>query len=525
MPALELPAPDVGGIIITTAQPPFLLQQMTGAAARRLGIRREGSVGRALADVVLDAEAWLQAITRAYATREEVTETLTLRDSDGKPHHMALTCVPILDATETPELILSVLEDAPLAPTAGMTDLAQAEAMARMLPIPAWLYDPRGRLRAVNEATLQLFQVSDFLQFVALVGATLAEQMTRLHPRLASVSAIASATEESIYTFTPDRMMMNGVERPWGSVLRRESAEPLRQDEMPVARALKRRSVANQLISLQHPIIEAELLVRCYAVPITDAGGRAIGALWLTIDATDELLQDGRRDAILALAGHDIRNPLTPARGLLQQLKVRLGKEGDRFTREMGYIDTVLAQLERIRQISSDLDAVGVTSAREGSLSMATCELVTLCRSVAQHQMERSPDVPIIVKANAEAIKGVWARLHLERALTMLVDSAARRSPPGRAVTLRLRQLRAQVKVEISDQGAALTPDRLDALRVVLDRGGAALALTHGWDLDLSTVQTLLALNRSRLYVASRPRTGTIFWFALPLPQPDSADM
>ena len=138
--------------------------------------------------------------------------------------------------------------------------------------------------------------------------------------------------------------------------------------------------------------------------------------------------------------------------------------------------------------------------------------------------MERHPDILIAVKSNAENIKGVWARLHLERAMTMLVDSAARRSPHGRAVTLRLRQLRTQVKVEITDQGEELAPERLDALRAVLGRGGAALALTEGWDLDLSTVQTLLALNRSRLDVASRPRAGTTFWFALPLPLPDPVE-
>ncbi len=523
VPPVE-PATDAGGIIITTAQPPFTLHQMNSEAGRRLGVSRTGTVGRALADIVPDTAAWRGAITQAAATREEVTRTLTLSGPDGALHHLSLTCLPILDDTTDPALVLSLLS-APLpAATVGITDLSGAEALAQMLPFPAWLYDPRGRLRAVNDATLRLFEVADFAGFVALVGATLGEQMTRLHPRLASPTAIARATEESIYTFTPDRVTMNGEERRWGSVMRREGAEPLRQEEMPVARALRRRIAANQLISLQHPILEAEVLVRSYAVPINDATGRAIGALWLTLDVTDDLLQEGRRDAILALAGHDIRNPLTPARGLLQQLKLRLGREGDRYTREMSYIDTVLNQLDRIRQISSDLDAVGITSYREATMSMATCELVTLSRTVAAQQIERHPDIVIAVKTNADSIKGVWARLHLERALTMLIDSAARRSPAGRAVTLRLRQLRTQVKVEISDQGAPLAPARLDALRTVLDRGGAALALTEGWDLDLSTVQTLLALNRSRLYVASRPRAGTTFWFALPLPLPDPVE-
>jgi signal transduction histidine kinase len=402
-------------------------------------------------------------------------------------------------------------------------DMAQLEHLQETLewlPAPAWLYDARGRLRAVNAATLRLFDVPDYAAFVAQAGGTLAEQMQRLRPRLASPAVIARATEESIYSFTPDRARFDGSEPAWGSARRRERSAVLRQDEMPVARALKKRPAPELLISLQHPAREAEIIVRASAAPMIE-NDRVSGAIMLTIDYTNEMLRDGRRDAILALAGHDIRNPLTPARGLLQQLRIRLAREGDRFTKEMEYIDRVLAQLDRIKQIAADLDAIAVTNRGDATASMASCDLVALCRSVTQRQMEHNPQVPVIVKTNAKEMKGVWSALHLERALVMLVDSAVRRTPPGRAVTIRLKQQRNQFKVEIADQGTGVATEHLEALRDVLSRGGAALALTHGWDLDLSTVQTMLALNGSRLNIANSTRGGTMLWFALPAPLPD----
>lgn len=401
-----------------------------------------------------------------------------------------------------------------------MVELEHVQEALAWLPAPAWLYDARGRLRAVNAATLRLFDVPDYAALVALIGAALPEQMLRLRPRLASASVIARATEESIYSFTPDRVRFDGSVAAWGSARRREQAAALRQDEMPIARALKKRATSEQLISLQHPTHEAEIIVRASAMPILE-NDRVSGVIMLTIDYTNEMLQDGRRDAILALAGHDIRNPLTPARGLLQQLRIKLGREGDRFTREIDYIDRVLAQLDRIKQIAADLDAIAVNSRGDATASMATCDLVALCRLVAQRQMERHPDVRIIVKTTAPEMKGVWSALHLERALVMLLDSAVRHTPPGRAVTVRLKPQRNQFKVEITDQRPSLTPEHLATLRNILSRGGAALALTHGWDLDLSTVQTMLALNGSRLNITSTTRGGTTLWFALPAPLPD----
>lgn len=399
--------------------------------------------------------------------------------------------------------------------------LDQLQASLAILPIPVWLFDARGKLRFVNAATLHLFDVPDQAAFVALVGGTVSEQLLRLRPRIASASTIAKATEESIYTFTPERVATEKGDLAWGSVRRRERSDPLRLEDLPISRALKKRPVPEQLLSFHHPAHDAEIIVRASATPVYDETERIAGAIFLTFDITNAMLQDGRRDAILALAGHDIRNPLTPARGYLQQLRIRLVREDDRFTREIGYIDRVLSQMDRIALIANDLDAIAVNDRDEATVSMATCDLVALCRQVADKQVARHSTIPVVVRTNAEVMKGVWSQLHLERALVMLVDSAVRQSPEGRTVVIRLKQLRREFRVEITDQGQALSAERLAVLRAVLSRGGAALAHTHGWDLDLSTVQTVLGLNRSRLFVTSKARVGTTFWFALLAPLPD----
>jgi signal transduction histidine kinase len=382
----------------------------------------------------------------------------------------------------------------------------------------------RGRVRFVNEATLRLFRVDTFDQFVALVGLTIPEQAARLRPRMTSPTTIADVTEKSFSSRNLDRLTTDGAEPLWASDRRREEAEQLTHGELAISRALGRRRVTNQIISMVHPTLETEIIVRAAAAPIMNQMGRPIGAYYITEDVTEEMLLHGQRDAMLAIAGHDLRNPLTPAKLLLQQLQRKLTRAGG-FDRELGDIDRVMEQLQRIQQIANDLDAVSAT-ARGDILDLPkSCDLTALCQAAAQTQMQRHPEVRVHVQSTPAPILGGWGRRHMEQVLAMLVASAARRTPSGRSVNIRLKQLRNRVRVEVADQGEPMAPERLEAWNQVLNRGGAVLAFADGGDLDLSVVQTLLSLYRSKLQVAVKPRQGTTFWFMLPLPaEPQSDD-
>ncbi len=396
-----------------------------------------------------------------------------------------------------------------LPPGTGMSmpndDLTPRERLDSMhvtiaaMPLPALQHDARGRLRFANAAALRLFDVPDFAALIGLIGPTLTERVMRLRPRRASARAISRAIEDSMATFTPERIQDSGPPPMWGSRRRRDRAEPMGAEDLPAARALRRRVVVDQLISVIHPVQEAEMLVRVSAAPVMDANGRVVGALELLADVTEEMLTNGSRDAVLAISSQEIRTPLTPVLGMLQIVLKHLEAEGDRFAGEMRLVETALSEMERLRQIADDLEAIVIMDRDEAIDLVANVDLVTLCQEIAEKQMQRRPDVPIKVLPVTAPMMGVWSRSYLEHALAMLIASAANRSPAGKAVTVRLKEQRRRFKIEIIDHGAPVSPERLEALQHVLDRGGAALALTHGWDLDLSTVQTMLALNRSRV--------------------------
>ena len=516
------------GMVTCAATSPYAIMQINTMATKWLGADPQALVGQPLLASLPDSGgAWAAAIARTAQTGEIVRlDTFTAQWPDGTRRTMTILCMPVHQFSgAAPNEIVSILIDIPTEAVATplhssdspRNELHRMEDAVAHIPIPIWIFDTRGRVRFVNEATLRLFHVDGFDQFVALVGLTIPEQSARLRPRMTSPATIANVTEQSFSTRSLERLATEGAEANWASDRRRQEAEQITSGELAISRALSRRKVTNQLISLVHPILDTEIIVRAAAAPIFNQSGHAIGAYYITEDVTEEMLLHGQRDAILAIAGHDLRNPLTPAKLLLQQLQRKLTRAGG-FERELLDIDRVMDQFLRIQIIANDLDAVAAT-ARGDLLDVAkSCNLTALAESVAAAQVQRHPEVRVTVQSMPTTISGGWGRRHMEQVLAMLIASSARRTPPGHTVTVRLKQLRNRARVEITDQGEPMTPERLEAWNQALSRGGAVLAFADGGDLDLSIVQTLLNLYHSRLQISIKPRQGTTFGFLLPSP-------
>ena len=512
------------GAVQCLATPPFLITEINETLAGWTRVDQANAVGLPLAELVPPARGeWIAAITRALGNQSgsqvEQAEDVW---PDGQHRQCAIQCLPIYKGDEEQATtVLSLIVERPLEPMVDLDELwlqQVGEAFA-LLPVPIWLFDAQGHVRTVNQAALDVFDVASVADFIALVGATMKTQFERLQPRSTSPGLIAEVTSRSTRANIQfAEQEMNGTRPPPVTAeLRREQTTGLRASELATNRALHRQAVTtNQILSIVHPRDQVELMFDASAAPILNSSGQLIGVISVTIDITKSMLKQGQRDAILAMLGHDLRNPLTPAKFYVQQLRKKM-EQHPVFANDVASVDKVLEQLERIQQISVDIDAMAAIMHGGPTLMRPTCDLVALCKELATRQMDRRPEIPVVVETNRSSISGNFARKHLERAMIILIAAAVRRSLPEQPVLVRLRAQAGKVKVEIRDSGRPLTMPQLAALRRVLARGGAALGTTNGSDLDYSIVQTILSLYTSQLLVNSS-RLGTTFWFTLALP-------
>jgi two-component system sensor histidine kinase MprB len=160
---------------------------------------------------------------------------------------------------------------------------------------------------------------------------------------------------------------------------------------------------------------------------------------------------------LVADASHELRTPLTSLRTNLEVLA--RGGPPDAGDRDRLRADLV-AQLEELSALVGDL----VELARDEEPDAPAVEDVRLDRLVAtavERARRHAPQVPFETALEPALVQGVPARL--DRAIANLLDNAAKWSPPGGRVEVKLRD----GELTVRDRGPGIDPSERD---MVFDR-------------------------------------------------------
>jgi len=164
-----------------------------------------------------------------------------------------------------------------------------------------------------------------------------------------------------------------------------------------------------------------------------------------------------RQRQLVADAGHELRTPLTSLRTNVELLVQSDASQPDarlsQHDREALMAD-VRAQIEELGSLVGDL----VELSRDGgggSVDRVAVELSETVDRAADRARRRAPQLTFDVELAPWEVEGDPAAL--ERAVMNLLDNAAKWSPPGGTVTVRL----ASGVLTVADQGPGISPDDL----------------------------------------------------------------
>lgn len=217
-----------------------------------------------------------------------------------------------------------------------------------------------------------------------------------------------------------------------------------------------------------------------------------------------------RERQLIADAGHELRTPLTSLRTNIDLLRqVSAASEGT-FSAEQRreLLDDVTAQLEELTTLVGDLTEL----ARDEPLHrdpepLDLADVVN--RAVGRVQL-RAPSVNFDVLLDSSWVVGDSQLL--ERAITNLLDNAAKWSPADATVEVRLRR----GAVTVRDHGPGIAPEDLPHVFERFYRSTEARTLP-GSGLGLSIVQRAAERHGGHVGVDSAPGEGATFTFAVPL--------
>ena len=217
----------------------------------------------------------------------------------------------------------------------------------------------------------------------------------------------------------------------------------------------------------------------------------------------------------VADASHELRTPLTSVLANLELLQASLQEPEQAEDREM--IDSALRSSRRMSRLVADL--LLLARADAGRLSEhRRCDLAEIAGNaaveVAPVMEGRTLSVdngrPIAVEGNPD---------ELHRMVLNLLDNAARHTPAGSQIELRLRTEGGDAVLEVADDGAGIPAELREQVfdRFVRGDGPADVATGPGTGLGLAIVRAVALSHGGEVEAVASEDGGALFRVRLPL--------
>ena len=251
---------------------------------------------------------------------------------------------------------------------------------------------------------------------------------------------------------------------------------------------------------------------------IVELAGHAALALSLATARQAEAHFDQTRQALLDVALHNIRTPLTVAKGFLVTLRHHGPRLADEDREEA--FDAIARAHDRIQELAEGalLDDPR-RDAPEPASPLDEIEVAALLADVAAsvEGLREGVAVEVRVAAGAPA-RFAGDRRMVRELLENLVSNAVKHSPAGRPVRVSARAEGGSVRFDVTDRGPGIPPDEQGRIFEQFYRTRHSVeADVSGSGLGLWIARRLAGLQGGAIGLTSRPGQGTTFWATIPL--------
>jgi PAS domain S-box-containing protein len=230
------------------------------------------------------------------------------------------------------------------------------------------------------------------------------------------------------------------------------------------------------------------------------------------------------RDQFLAVAAHELKNPLTALQGYTEVLQRHAVREQTLNERDQQTLQIIATQVKRFHGLIDSLLDIGQIQVGGLSITRKPLELYSLVRALVeeiQPSLERHT-VRLECEADALIIAGDAGRL--EQVVQNLLQNALKYSPQGGVVTVRVYHQNDRAYLAISDQGIGIPQAAQANLFQQFYRATNVEAQQiQGMGIGLYVVKEIVTLHDGEITVKSREGEGSTFTVSLPLYKRTSA--
>jgi signal transduction histidine kinase len=228
------------------------------------------------------------------------------------------------------------------------------------------------------------------------------------------------------------------------------------------------------------------------------------------------------KDAFLATASHDLKNPLASIKGNAQLIGRQVARgavDPARLAAGLASIDSAASQMAAL--IDALLDLTRLRLGRPLELERQPTDLVALARRVAAEQQATSERHRIVVDSAEAELVGSWDARRLERVLGNLLSNAVKYSPQGGPITVAVARApepeRTWAVLTVRDRGLGIPARDLPRIFEHFHRAANVAGAIPGTGVGLAGARQIVEQHGGTISVESREGEGSTFTVRLPL--------
>lgn len=224
------------------------------------------------------------------------------------------------------------------------------------------------------------------------------------------------------------------------------------------------------------------------------------------------------RDHFVSVASHELRTPLSAMLGYTQLAKRRLQRSGTAGETEVEMLGMVEKQAFRLNQMVTSMLDLSRIETGQLSIERADADLAGILQQIvdelqptlARHRIElKCPPRPVVIEGD---------RLRLEQVVQNLIQNAAKYSPDGGPIRVRLTEEEGMARIDVTDRGIGIPEAAIPRLFQRFYRAPNADSQQYsGMGIGLYVVKEIVNLHGGTVTVQSKEGEGSTFTIRLPL--------
>jgi len=243
--------------------------------------------------------------------------------------------------------------------------------------------------------------------------------------------------------------------------------------------------------------------------------GEVVRVTSIVRDVTERKKLDQLKEDFIGLVSHELRSPLTVITGAVNTALTEGARLSPEETRQL--LKDAASEAESLSHLLGNLLELSRAEANRLLLYAEEISVKKVVQDTVEEMKQQSSAHQFIVDLSRK-IPAVYAdQLRVERILYNLLDNAVKYSPQGGEIRVSVKRDRKHLVIGVSDQGIGISLSDQARLFGPFQRLEESRPDVGGIGLGLLVCRRLVEAHGGRIWVESKPGSGSTFFFTLPL--------